>query len=225
MNWLKEHKSFFIVSAIFLIVKFFLLDTYFFWDSMVIISRPATYLYENGLFSLPFPAELGIAPNFPQFYTALMWKIFGRTLLVSHLCYLPFVFILLFQTYNLCKRFVEKEFLLLTFLLVVSDATFVAQTLGLYADLFLMTFAVWSINNILRDRKLLLAISLFLLSTVGERGMLVAVALTLLYFIVECRNGQTFWSSLRNTLSVFLRTFLCSHSPDWLSSHFHRRFY
>ncbi|MBO5974962.1 MAG: hypothetical protein J6P95_04530 [Paludibacteraceae bacterium] len=209
MNWLKENKSFLVVSAIFLIVKFFLLNTYFFWDSLVIISRPATYLYDNGLFSLPFPVEFGVAPNFPQFYTALMWKIFGRTLLVSHLCYLPFVFFLLFQTYILCKRFVGREFLFLAFLFVVSDATFLTQTLGLYADLFLMTFAVWSINNILRSRRLLLTVSLFLLSTVGERGMLVAVALTLLFLVVEYRNGLTFWSSLRNTILIFSPTLLC----------------
>lgn len=209
MNWLKENKPFIIVSAIFLIVKCFLLDTYFFWDSLVIISRPATYLFENGLFSLPFPTEFGIAPTFPQYYTALMWTIFGKTLLVTHLSYVPIILLLLFQTYKLCKQFVEKEFLFLTFLFVVADATFVAQTLGLYADLFLLAFAVWTINNILGNNKLKLSISLFLLATVGERGMLIAVALTLLQFVVEYRREQNFWIPLKKTLCVFLPTFIC----------------
>lgn len=209
MNWLKENRSFVAVSVIFLIVKFFLLDTYFFWDSLVIISRPATYLFENGLLSLPFPAEFGIAPTFPQYYTAFVWTIFGKTLLVTHLSFFPFVLMLLFQTYRLCKQFVEKEFLFLTFLFVVADATFVSQTLGLYADLFLLAFAVWTINNILSNNKVKLTISLFLLATVGERGMLMAVALTILYFVTEFRRGETFWFSIKKTLYVFLPTFFC----------------
>ncbi|MBO5850253.1 MAG: hypothetical protein J6Q47_03115 [Paludibacteraceae bacterium] len=209
MNWLRKNYSFVVVCTIFLLVKFFLLDTYFFWDSLVILSRPATYLYENGLTALPFPQELGVAPTFLHFYTALVWTLFGRTSLVTHLSFLPFILLLLFQIYKLCKRFVGKDFLLMTFLFVVSDPTFVAQTLGLYADLFLMAFAICSINNILENNRLRLIVSLFLLAAVGERGMLMAIALTILYFFIEFRKEHNFLFSLRSTFYVFLPTFFC----------------
>ncbi|MBL0080448.1 MAG: hypothetical protein IPP53_15465 [Bacteroidetes bacterium] len=61
----------------------------FFWDT-VLTSKIAQYFYENGFGNLIVPIDLDAGhPPFFQIYLSILWKLFGKSLLVSHLAMLP----------------------------------------------------------------------------------------------------------------------------------------
>ena len=67
----------------------------FFWDS-ILTSSVAQWFYDNGI-------QQGIAPiiwdaghpTFFQIYLSLTWKIFGKSLMVSHISMLPFLWLMI----------------------------------------------------------------------------------------------------------------------------------
>lgn len=65
----------------------------FFWDNTLLCSKLGHYLYNKGLFNFNFPDSFD--PGHPPaiaFIQALGWKLLGKTLFVSHLIMLPFLF-------------------------------------------------------------------------------------------------------------------------------------
>lgn len=182
--FLKNNIFFLIVILCITIAKLLLCSTCFFWDSISLISVPANYLFETKFASLLYPPEINITlATFPQIYTALAWLIFGRSLFVTHLAYLPFVLMFAYQLYLLCKRFSPNDFLPYVYLFVLLDTTIFTQILLLTPDLFLLFFATWSLNNLLENKKIHFSLSVFLLATVSDRGMILSGILILFHFI------------------------------------------
>ena len=88
----------------------------FFWDTVQLGSAHANYYYDNQFSSLLLPIEIdsGHIPTFGM-YIALLWKLFGRTLAVSHLAMLPFALGIVFQIFKLCRKFIPEQFVGLAF--------------------------------------------------------------------------------------------------------------
>ena len=86
------------------------LQTGIFWDNTTFVSAMGNALYENGIFawgSIPTATD----PGHPPFIATLMaasWSIFGRSLMVSHLVLLPFVFGILWQVWDLCSYYFNR---------------------------------------------------------------------------------------------------------------------
>ena len=65
----------------------------FFWDAIIQVSVPANWYYDNNFGHLFLPDQYATGHStMVGFYLAFVWKIFGRTLVVSHFSMLPFVF-------------------------------------------------------------------------------------------------------------------------------------
>jgi len=73
-------------------------NKFFFWDSISQISIPANWYYDNNFryFFVPDAYATG-HPTFVGMYIALLWNVFGKSLLISHLAMFPFIFGILFQ--------------------------------------------------------------------------------------------------------------------------------
>ncbi len=199
-NWI-----FCTVALLLCIAKIGLMNTGFFWDSVSLISNPAHYLYENGVYNLFFPPEINITvATIPQLYTAVVWLIFGRSLWVTHLAYLPIVLIFCYQLYLLCKRFATVEFLPYVYLFVLFDAVVITQILMLTPDLFLLTFSVWSLNNLYKNKRWQLALSLFLLAATSDRGILLAGVLMAFDFVLLWRENHSFKIALKNSWLCYI---------------------
>jgi hypothetical protein len=82
----------------------------FFWDTVQLASKHAHFFYETDFRSIILPNEIdsGHIPTL-GFYLALIWKIAGKTLMVSHLSMLPFVIGIVCQTIILVRRHFSKE--------------------------------------------------------------------------------------------------------------------
>ena len=76
----------------------------FFWDTVQLASAHATYYFQNQFSSLLLPVDIdsGHIPTF-GIYIAFVWKLFGRSLAVSHLAMLPFALGIVFYICKLCQ--------------------------------------------------------------------------------------------------------------------------
>ncbi len=206
-RWVRENWIFCIVALVLCVAKIGMMNTGFFWDSVSLISTPAHYLYENGIQNIFFPPEINITmATVPQLYTAFVWLLFGRVLWVTHLAYLLVVLTFSYQLYLLCKRFVAAEFLPYVYLFVLFDAVVFTQILLLSPDLFLLTFGVWSLNNLYGNKRWQLALSLLLLAATSARGILLAGVLMMFNFVLLWRENCSLKIALKKSWLQYLPT-------------------
>jgi hypothetical protein len=104
----KKHSDFAVAGFLLLATSVLWLSTIstpYWWDSAGYIMIRANNIYQNGLLNWDLgKGELGLAhPVFFIVGLSAAWKIFGQSLLVSHLYYLIFALIAVFYTYKLGK--------------------------------------------------------------------------------------------------------------------------
>ena len=79
-------------------------NKFFFWDSIAQVSIPANWYYDHNFRYFFVPDEYATGhPTFVGMYIALLWKVFGRSLVVSHLAMLPFITGIMIQLYSYIK--------------------------------------------------------------------------------------------------------------------------
>jgi len=164
------------IVAIFLVL--WSLNHAFFWDTVQLGSRHATFYFETNFksFLLPNSMDSGHIPAFGA-YLALVWKIFGRTLTVSHLAMLPFVIGIVFQLNKLISHFFEENFRGIVLLMVFLEACLLSQITLISPDVVLMFFFLLAFNSIIKNKKYYLSIAIIGLFLISMRGMMVALAL------------------------------------------------
>lgn len=178
----------------------FSLQNQFFWDTVQLGSLHAIFFFENDFSSLFLPERIdsGHIPAF-GWYIAFIWKLFGKSLLVSHLAILPFVLGLLWQSYQLVSYFFYEKYRGIVFLLLLFDAVLLGQLTLVSPDIPLIFFFLLGLNSIIRNNKIVLSIAVFCLFLTSMRGMMVSFCLLLLdlYLIIDLKKG---FKSILNTL-------------------------
>lgn len=202
----------------------------FFWDTIQLGSEHSNYFYENGYSSfLPDSIDSGHIPAFGA-YLSVIWKIFGRTLLVSHLAMLPFVLGIIWQTRRLAVKFIDKRYIDWAVLLIILDTTLLAQMTLVSPDVILMFLFITAMNSLLERRTLILSISVALMFLVSMRGMMISLCI----LIIDIANNVDFKTGIKVSLaSVFQRitvyfpaflifviySLLHYHSKGWIGFH------
>lgn len=171
-----------------LFIGFVALHTGIFWDNTTFVSAMGNFLYENGIMAWGnIPAATD--PGHPPFIATLMtasWKLFGRSLLVSHLVLLPFVFGILWQSWDLCCfYFKKKSDAVAAFVLMIADATLLSQMTLVTTEVPLMFFFMLALNGMLRDSGWRKATGLAFLGIVSLRGMMLCGGLFLVDLFVN----------------------------------------
>ncbi|MGH1432901.1 MAG: hypothetical protein ACRBG0_00425 [Lewinella sp.] len=155
----------------------------FFWDTIQLGARHADWFYNQPLSTLLLPDEMdsGHIPAF-GYYLATCWRLFGQTLLVSHLAMFPFIWLVLWQGYRLVNK-LDIGFRFATLALALGvlllDATLVAQLSLVSPDIVLIGAFFLGINSILKKTPIWLGIAILLLGLTSLRGMMVAFGLFL----------------------------------------------
>jgi hypothetical protein len=146
----------------------------FFWDTVQLASAHADFYYQNNLkiSFLPDQIDSGHIPTF-GYFLAIVWKIFGRSLIVSHLFMLPFLLGTVFQTYRLC-RFLFPENSYLPMIVLLIEPTLLAQSTLVTPDIPLMFCYILLLNEILQRKNNYKLIAIIGLSLISMRGWMVA---------------------------------------------------
>lgn len=165
----------------FVVLTFLVSGNVFFWDTIQLGSKHAHFFYDNNFSKIFLPDEIdsGHIPAF-GFYLALCWKIFGKSLFVSHFAMLPFLIGIVWQAYLLLKKYIEKKYIYLALTLFLADATLLAQATLISPDIPLIFLFLMALNSVLKYNKLMLSIAVLGLFLVSMRGMMVSFAILLI---------------------------------------------
>jgi len=185
----------------FTFLTFLVKDHAFFWDTVQLASRHAHWYFDNN-FRYFFPPESFDSGHPPLFgmLLASMWKIFGKSLWVSHFTMLPFLFGCFFFLNYLGEYFLGKGKSGYLLLLVAVDPFFIGQSILVSPDILLVFAWLMGLWSILKNRKVTLILSTIFLAAISMRGMMVVFSLFL--FEVFRLYDQKF------TRNSFLKIFL-----------------
>lgn len=183
----------------------------FFWDTIQFASRHTDFFFKNGFRSIILPNEIdsGHIPTL-GIYLAAVWKIFGRSLVVSHLAMLPFVMGIVWQSINLSKRLFDKKWYFAALVVILVDPTLLAQCTLVSPDVILVFFFLLSLNNLQKKERTLFSIALAGLSLSSMRGMMCAGGLFFAEVIIKYSQGSTSftWKHLPRTLFSIIKPYI-----------------
>ena len=163
-------------------------DHPFFWDTIQLASKQAQWYYDHHFAYLLVPNEFdsGHPPLF-GLYLATAWKVFGKTLLVSHFAMLPFLLGIAWQSIRIAHFFVSPKNLIWASIFLLSDATLLAQSSLVSPDILLIFFFLLALNSIVRQQSVWLGVAVLFLSMISLRGMMVVVLLFIIDTFVNLR--------------------------------------
>ncbi|MBX2876342.1 MAG: hypothetical protein KTR30_29760 [Saprospiraceae bacterium] len=167
----------------------------FFWDTIQLGSKHAHHYYEQNFSSLLLPIEIdsGHPPYFGM-YLAACWKVFGKSLVVSHWAMFPFLMVLVFQWIRLGKRLVGRNLLPLFSLFLVMDPVLASQASLVSPDIVLSACFLLLLNNIYAEERRFKIVAVLGLGMVSTRGMMIALLIFVWeWLIVEKRADKTAW--------------------------------
>ncbi|MEM9921595.1 MAG: hypothetical protein AAF990_26060, partial [Bacteroidota bacterium] len=165
----------------------------FFWDTLHQASRVGHWYYEQGFQSLSLPDQLdsGHPPLF-GYALALIWKIFSKSLFISHLAVLPLIWGIVWQLHHLIVDRLDASVYHWAMLVALADATLLAQFTLVSPELVLIFAFLWALNAVHRRRPIHLSIAGILLVAVSIRGLFLLAALGLYALWNHRRHWQTF---------------------------------
>lgn len=176
-----------------------------FWDNIVFVSKMSDALYKNGVFDW-MAISADIDPGHPPLlatYIASLWKLLGKSLWVSHLAMLPFVYGFLYQLFIFIDQFIKDKWLsFLAFLLVVADPTLLAQLITVNFEVIQLFFFFLSLNALINNNHFLKCIGLALLSIVSYRGMMLAAGIFLIDILIHVFINKNSFKSFFNKKNI-----------------------
>lgn len=167
-----------------------------FWDNVLFVGQIGTFLYEHNPFDwFALPISVSSHPCLCGTYYAIVWRLFGRSLLVSHLATFPIVFGVLYQIWQLCAYFfAQRKEQLAAWVLVCASPTLCSHCVQLSQELFILFFFFYALNSILRKEHLHKAIALCFLPLCSYRAMMLCAGLFFAEWGLSRLRSIPFWT-------------------------------
>ncbi len=177
-----------------------------FWDNVLFASKMGTQLFSQGIFNWYIPENFDPGhPPFLGFVLAIGWKLLGKSLWVSHLMMMPFVFGILWQLYSLTSCFFSKNNLrIAATILVAADPTLSAQFVLVNPEVIQIFFFLMAVNAILKNNYFFKFLGLFFLGIVTFRGMMLCGGILLFdvgYSILIKKTGVPSFINKKNIIA------------------------
>jgi hypothetical protein len=190
----------------------------FFWDSVLLGSVYGDWYYSHNFRKLFVPGDIAGYPPLFGMYIAAGWKLFGRSLQVSHWLMLPFLWGIVVQVYLLVKRFIHRAWVVPAMLLLLLEPTLLAQSTQIAPDIVLVFLYLLCLNAVLSGQRLLLAVGLVFLSIISPRGTISVVALFVTDILLDLNRQQTgnWLSQGANKVIAYLPAFVVASTWLWL---------
>lgn len=151
---------------------------FFFWDTVQLGSKHAHFFYETHFSALLLPDNIDSGhPPFFGIYLAIMWKMFGKTLIVSHLSMLPFLLGITWQALKLGEKVLGDWQAILFIFILKLNPILAGQSVLMSPDVILVFFFLWALNAVFNHQKIFLTIAVLGLLMISMRGMMVAAVL------------------------------------------------
>lgn len=182
----RETLPFFCLASV---VTFAVREHFFFWDTVQLASKHAHFFYETNFNSFLLPDEMDSGhPPFFGFGLALCWKWFGKSLVISHLYILPFLFLLITESWLLAEKVIGENKGIIFLITLWASPIFASQAILVSPDIVLCAFFIMSLNRILRNQNVKFAIAALGLSMISLRGMMVLFTLFIFFCIKNSKS-------------------------------------
>lgn len=153
-----------------------------FWDNILFINTFGTSLYENGIFawgSIPIETDPG-HPMLTASYITAVWKLFGRSIEVTHLALIPFIFLFLVVLWHICQVLFDSiKWAVAAFILIISDPSVFSQLMYIGPEVFVLCFSGIAIYGVLKSSKIYQTLGLLFLGITSLRGMMLCAGIFL----------------------------------------------
>ncbi len=188
----KENWAILLISLIYIILSIYSLNNCYFWDNIQQTSKEAYWFYSNNFSTLSLPGfgehkeivSTGYHPPLNAMMTAILWKVFGLHIWVSHLFILTWALALIYNTYKLLSHFIPTQLIGLVMMIPLLDSTVMTQISIASPDIILLTSFVMALRAIIEKKNIFLTISLIFLSLINGRGMF-AASILFIYSIID----------------------------------------
>ena len=166
-----------------LIITWLVSDHVFFWDTIQLGAKHATWFYDQQFSTLLLPESIdsGHPPLF-GWYLGLCWFAFGQSLTVSHFAMLPFLWGVVAALQGLHKHWYPDRPDWPILLWIFVDPLFATQSILISPDILIWCGLLWTIWGWYRGSGQFQAVGVMLLGLTSMRGMMVALGL----FLFQC---------------------------------------
>ncbi|MDR3653995.1 MAG: hypothetical protein P4L34_13620 [Paludibacter sp.] len=195
------------VLCVYIILTIISANHCYFWDNIQQISKEAHWYYLTDFKHLLMPdqnsgAEItgtGYHPPLMGLMTALLWKVFGYNLWVSHVFVFFWLLILIYNVWKLISRVIPEKFVGWVLLISLLEPTVLSQFSTASPDFILFTAFILSVRALLEQKQILLSIGIFFICCINMRGIFVGAIL----FITNC-----YYSYIQANSRFNIRSFL-----------------
>ncbi len=197
----------------------------FFWDTIQLGSKHAHWYYENGFRQILLPDEIdsGHPPAFGM-YLALVWMLFGKSLLASHMAMLPFLMGIIWLLFAIGDHFGSYRNSWMLVLLVLAGPVFAGQAVLVSPDIPLVCFFLLVLYGILYRHAGARILGSIALAVISTRGMMVVAVL---YFFELAAYWEKHWFfPVKKALpylpaAILAAAFLAYHHQEkgWIGYH------
>lgn len=186
-----SQKLFAIGAGFYLVVILLCLNVPFFWDT-ILTSSVAQWFYDNGIQNAIAPLKWDAGhPTLFQIYLTTCWKIFGKTLAVSHIAMLPFLWLMVFSFVYICQKISTfSAARILGFIFLLLHPYILTQSTLMSYDIIQIAFFLAALIGIIEKRKYWLLIGIWGLSACSIRGQMIGMVCLGCYLIFDIRNWK-----------------------------------
>jgi 4-amino-4-deoxy-L-arabinose transferase-like glycosyltransferase len=187
----------------------------YFWDVIQQVSKEGHWFYLTNFSTLLIPennaldiSATGYHPPLMGIMTALLWKIFGVHLWVSHAFTAFWAVLLIYNSWKLISFLFPKKYVGWAILVLLLEPTVLSQFVIASPDFILFTAFVISLRGILERKSILLGIGIFFLCCINMRGVFVGIMLFFANFYFDYAHSGRKYSlkSFGKTLVPYLPT-------------------
>lgn len=218
--------SYILFPALSLIVFLISKDFPLFWDTIQFAGKHSLFYYENdfSIFFLPESIDSGHIPVFGM-YLAALWKVFGKSLFVSHLVMLPFIFLNLFFAFRLGRIWTEENRYSWLFpILMILMPTSLSQFVLVSPDIVLLCFFLAVLYFIETKKSRWLVIASVGLAVISVRGFMVLSGIIFWHLFMRNDNGKRpnyfkIWPYVPALILFFIYQIAHKYFVGWIGLH------
>jgi len=177
-------------------------DFILFWDTVQFTGKHGSWFYDNGLIGL-LPQQLDSGhPPFFGIYQALVWKLFGKSLVVSSFSMLPFLIANVYFAIKLGEHVLRDRYWLYP-LAMLSCAFYLGHSILISPDLVLVTGFLMVLYGIVGYKRGVIFVGSIILSLISMRGFAVMIGLILYQGIQLYGIGERGIRPYKKVLTLF----------------------
>jgi len=179
----------FLTVFVYSILTIICLNNGYFWDNIQQTSKEAHWYFLSDFKTLLMPAfdsgayivATGYHPPLMGLITAVLWKVFGYNLWVSHLFIFFWATVLMYNLLKLIRIFFSEEYVGWVFFIVLIESTLITQFAVASPDFIMFTAFVISLRALLKHKPILLTVGLFFLCCINMRGIFIGAILLIVH--------------------------------------------